>query len=59
MPVQVEPPYEGVGLSQFLVLVFVPLPQVTLQAVQTVQDPQFPSEELHILKICELYDIYT
>ncbi len=59
MPVQVEPPYEGVGLSQILVLVLVPLPQVTLQAVQTVQDPQFPSEELYILKIWEANEIYT
>jgi len=43
-PAQINPPFEGTGESQFLVLDVVPPPQVTLQLAQSVQDPQFPSK---------------
>ena len=41
-PVQSSPPWAGEGVSQSLVRLWSPPPQVTLQAPQSLQPPQPP-----------------
>ena len=42
-PTHSLPPYAGWGLSQSLVLTFMPEPQLWLQASSLLHSPQFPS----------------
>ena len=42
-PTHPFPPYAGWGLSQSLVLTFMPEPQLWLQALSLLHSPQFPS----------------
>ena len=42
-PTHSIPPYAGLGLSQSLVLTFMPEPQLWLQASSLLHSPQFPS----------------
>ncbi len=42
LPLHINPPIEGDGLSHFLSLFFIPL-QVFTQELQDNQEPQFPS----------------
>jgi len=43
LPMQSEPPFDGCGLLQFLILVWIPLPQVSVHELQLPQKDQLPS----------------
>jgi len=45
LPMQREPPFDGCGLEQFLILACVPSPQVALHELQEPQMDQLPSNE--------------